>query len=81
MRVSDTYDADQIAGITAIQLTGASSKSYTDLTATQAANVQIRGDETSPTIALKTATGTADVLSLTMGTGITTAAASSIIIK
>ena len=79
VRVSDTYDADQIAGITAIQLTGASSKSYTDLTATQAANVQIRGDETSPTIALKTATGTADVLSLTMGTGLTTAAASSII--
>jgi hypothetical protein len=75
VRVGDTYDADQIAGITAIQITGASSKSYTDLTPTQAANFQVRGNETSATIALKTATGTADVLSLTMGTGLTTAAA------
>jgi len=79
VRLSDTYDADQIAGITAIQLAGASSKSYTDLTATQAANVQIRGDETSPTFTLKVATGTSDTLSLTMGTGLTTSAATDIV--
>jgi len=75
VRIGDTYDADQVAGITGIQLTGATSKSYTDLTATQAANIQVRGDETSATFALKTATGTADTLSLSMGTGLTTAAA------
>jgi len=78
VRLSDSYDADYISGITAIQLAGATSKSYTDLTATQAANVQVRGSETSATFALKTATGTADVLSLTMGTGLTTSAATDI---
>jgi hypothetical protein len=79
VRIGDTYDADQIAGITGLQLTGASSKSYTDLTATQAASIQVRGDETSATFALKTATGTADSLNLTMGTGLTTAAATDIV--
>mgnify|MGYP002142826345 CR=1 FL=1 len=78
VRLSDDYDADYVAGITHLQLAGASGKSYTDLTATQASNIQVRGDETSPTFALKTATGTADALTLTMGTGTTTAAATDI---
>ncbi len=78
VRLSDSYDADYIAGITHLQLAGASGKSYTDLTETQASNVQVLGDETSPTFALKTATGTADALTLTMGTGTTTAAATDI---
>jgi hypothetical protein len=76
LRLSDTLDFDVApAGITALQLTGATSKSYTDMTATQAANIQVRGDETSGTFALKTATGTSDTLTLTMGTGLTTSAA------
>jgi hypothetical protein len=79
VRINDTYDADQIAGITAIQLAGAATKSYTDLTATQAASIQVRGDETAATFALKTATGTADALNLTMGTGLTTSSASDIV--
>ena len=79
LRIGDSYDGDTISGITGLQLTGASSKSYTDLTAAQAASVQIRGDETSATFALKTATGTADTLSLTMGTGLTTSAATDIV--
>jgi S-layer protein len=79
VRVSDSYDGDFVAGITALQLTGATSKSYTDLTATQAANIQVRGDETSATFALKTATGTSDALTLTMGTGLTTSAATDIV--
>jgi hypothetical protein len=79
VRLSDSYDGDFIAGITALQLAGATSKSYTDLTATQAANIQVRGDETSPTFALKTATGTSDELTLTMGTGTTTSAATAIV--
>jgi hypothetical protein len=77
LRLSGSLDFDVApAGITALQLTGAASKSYTDMTATQAANVQVRGDETSGTFALKTATGTSDTLTLTMGTGLTTSAAS-----
>jgi len=78
VRLSDDYDADYVVGITHLQLAGASGKSYTDLTATQAENIQVRGDETSPTFALKTATGTTDALTLTMGTGTTTAAATDI---
>ena len=79
VRVSESYDGDFVAGITALQLIGAASQSYTDLTATQAANIQVRGDETSAIFALKTATGTADVLTLTMGTGLTTSAATDIV--
>jgi len=79
VRVSESYDGDFVAGITALQLTGATSQSYTDLTATQAAAIQVRGDETSATFALKTATGTSDVLTLTMGTGLTTSAATDIV--
>jgi len=79
VRVSESYDGDFVAGITALQLTGATSQSYTDLTATQAAAIQVRGDETSATFALKTATGTSDTLTLTMGTGLTTSAATDIV--
>ena len=80
VRVDGSYDADNIAGITALQITGTTaSQSYTDLTATQAANIQVRGDTTSATFALKVATGTADVLTLTMGTGLTTSAATDIV--
>jgi hypothetical protein len=79
VRTGDSYDGDLVAGITALQLTGAASKSYTDLTATQAAAIQVRGDETSATFALKTATGTSDALTLTMGTGLTTSAATDIV--
>jgi len=79
VRVSQSYDGDFVAGITALQLTGAASQSYTDLTATQAAAIQVLGDETSATFALKTATGTADTLTLTMGTGLTTDAATDIV--
>lgn len=78
VRLSDSYDGDLIAGISAIQLAGNSGKSYTDLTATQAANIQVRANETSATFALKTATGTSDALTLNMGTGLTTSAATNI---
>ncbi len=79
VRTADSYDADMVAGITALQLTTSTGKSFTDLTATQAANIQARNDLTTPTFALKTATGTADVLTLTMGTGLTTSAATDIV--
>lgn len=80
VRVDGSYDGDNIASITALQITGVTaSQSYTDLTATQAANIQVRGDTTSATFALKTATGTADALTLTMGTGLTTSAATDIV--
>jgi len=79
VRLSDSYVGSLISGITAIELAGASGKSYTALTAAQAAAVKVRGDETSPTFALQTATGTSDVLTLTMGTGLTTSAASDIV--
>lgn len=79
LRLSDSYVASLMAGITAIELTGASTKSYTALTAAQAGSVKVRGDETTATFTLQDATGTADVLSLTMGTGLTTSAATDIV--
>ncbi|MDG2271417.1 MAG: DUF4214 domain-containing protein, partial [Halioglobus sp.] len=75
IRSTTSYDADLVAGITGFQLGVSTSQSFTDLTAGQAANVALIGDLTSGTIALKDATGSSDVLSLTMGTGATTAAA------
>jgi hypothetical protein len=70
VRVAEGYDGDLISGITAIQSTGATAtSSYTDLTATQAANVTFRADETSATVALKDATGSSDVVGITLGAG------------
>ena len=74
LRVNGTYDASLIAGITAIELSGATNN-ITKMTAAQAAAVTARADIGATTLALATDTGTADVLSLTMGTGTTTAAA------
>jgi hypothetical protein len=79
IRTATTYDMDLVAGITGLQLSASNSQSFTDLTAGQAANVALLGDLTSGTIALKTATGSADTLSLTMGTGLTTAAATDVV--
>jgi hypothetical protein len=79
VRLVGSQDMDMISGITALELGTASSKSFTDLTAVQAAAIQVRGNQTSSTIALKTATGTSDVLSLSMGTGTTTAAATNVV--
>ena len=74
LRVNGTFDASLIAGITAIELSGATNN-ITKMTAAQAAAVTARADIGATTLALATDTGTADVLSLTMGTGTTTAAA------
>jgi hypothetical protein len=79
LRLGDTQNVSLISGITAIQLSGATSKTYSGLTATQAANVTVRADETTPVFTLGTATGTADVLTLKMGTASTTAAATDIV--
>jgi hypothetical protein len=78
IRTATTYDADLIAGITGFQLSASTGQSFTDLTATQAANIAVLGDIDTATIALKTATGSSDTLSLAMGTGLTTAAATDV---
>ena len=74
LRVNGTFDASLIAGITAIELSGAVN-TISKLSATQAAAVTARADIGNTTLALAVDTGTSDVLSLTMGTGTTTAAA------
>jgi hypothetical protein len=79
IRATDDYDADLIAGITGFQLGISTSKSFTDLTAGQAANVAVIGDLTTGTIALKDATGTSDVLTLALGTGATNVAATDVV--
>jgi len=78
MRMSGTLDMALVSGITAVQVTNAST--LTNLSATQAAHIQIRtnnadGTGDAQSFALASATGTSDALSLTMGTGLTTSSA------
>ena len=81
LRMSGTLDMALISGITAVQVTNAAT--LTNLSATQAANIQIRtnnadGTGDAQSFALATATGNSDTLSLTMGTGSTTSSATDI---
>lgn len=75
LRVGDSQDMSVISGITAVEVNAMTAKSVTNMTATQAANVKVLGDQTtSLTLALAAATGTSDVLTITAGTGLTTGA-------
>jgi hypothetical protein len=81
LRMSGTLDTSLISGIDTIQLVNAATLS--NMSSTQAADVTIRanniagiGDAQSFTLA--SSTGTTDVLSITTGTGTTTAAATDI---
>jgi hypothetical protein len=70
-----SFDASLMPTATSIQMTGAGTLS--NMTATQAANVQIRTSGAYVT-SLKDSTGSADVLSIKLGTGTTTDPATSI---
>jgi len=81
LRMSGTLDTSLINGINAIQLTDASTLS--NMSAEQAGSVQIRANNIAGTgdaqsFALQVAGGTSDVLTITTGTGTTTAAATDI---
>ena len=67
-----TQDASLVSGLTAISLAGAAS-SATNLNATQAGAVTITATDAAGTVSLKDATGTSDVLGLTLKTSSTTA--------
>ena len=69
-------DMSLIGGINAVQLTGAAT--LTNMTAAQAAAVTARANIGNASLALATATGTSDVLTITNGLGTTTAAATTI---
>lgn len=68
LRVNGTFDASLIAGITAIDLSGAANN-ISKLSATQAGAVTGLANIGATTLALATDTGTADVVSLTLGDG------------
>jgi hypothetical protein len=72
---SGSYDASLVSSATAIQMTGAGTLS--NLNATQAGNVQIRTSG-QYTASLITETGTSDVLTMKLGTGSSSSAATSI---
>lgn len=74
LRVNGTVDASLVTGITAIELSGATN-AITKMSAAQASAVTARADIGATTLALATATGKSDVVSLTMGTGLTTSSA------
>lgn len=65
-----TLDMTNLGGFTGIQMTGAAT--LTGLTAAQAGNIQVRADQGATSIALADSSGTADVVSIAMGTGLTT---------
>ena len=73
LSLAGTLDASLIAGITAIEATGASV--ITKMSATQAAAVTVSGAAANQTFALADATGLTDVLNVKLGTGLTNAAA------
>jgi hypothetical protein len=67
IRSGDSVNMARIAGINSLQITGGTSETYSGMTATQAANVTFRGNNTTSTIfTLADATGTADVLSVNL---------------
>ncbi|NBN63991.1 DUF4214 domain-containing protein [Pannonibacter tanglangensis] len=68
LRLNGTFDASLIAGISAIELSGATN-AITKLSAAQAAAVTGLADIGNTTLALATDTGTSDVVSLTLGNG------------
>ncbi|MEO9901161.1 MULTISPECIES: hypothetical protein [Pseudomonadota] len=68
LSLNGTFDASLIAGITAIELTGATNN-ISKMSATQASAVTGTVDIAATTLALSDATGTADSLTLTLGTG------------
>jgi len=81
LRMSGTLDTSLISGIENIQLVNASTLS--NMSATQAANVQIRANNADGTgdalsFALASSTGSSDTLTITAGTGTTTASAKDI---
>jgi hypothetical protein len=81
LRMSGTLDMALISGITAVQVINAST--LTNMSAAQAAAVQIRANNIAGTgdnqvFNLAVQGGTADVLTITAGTGTTTAAATDI---
>lgn len=69
--------ASDFTGVTSVE-SSATGGSITGLTAAQAENVAVTATQAAVTYALTTATGTSDVLGLTLGTGLTTAAATSV---
>jgi len=74
LTVGGTLDVSFVSsGMTFLNVTGTSN--LTNLTSALAGAVTVTADAGGTTFALKTATGTSDVLSLTMGTGLTTSEA------
>jgi hypothetical protein len=67
-----SQDVSLVGGITKVNLGAATSKALTKLTSSQASSgIQVNGDQTTAvTLALANATGTADVLTLNLGTGL-----------
>ena len=69
--------ASDYTGITSVE-SSATAGGFTGLSAAQAANIAVTATQAAVTYALTTDTGTSDVLGLTLGTGLTTAAATSV---
>jgi hypothetical protein len=79
VRANASLNASLFSGISAVEVGASTSTILSGLSAAQAANIKVVGDTaTAVTFALGNSAGTADVLSLTLGTGLTTAAATNL---
>lgn len=79
IRLGDSFDMSLFGSATGVELNAMTSKAITGMTAAQAANVKVLADQTTGvSLALAASSGTSDVLSITAGTGLTTAAATNL---
>jgi hypothetical protein len=74
LSVNGTFDTDVIAGLTAIEVSGATN-SITNLSAVQGAAIKAMADIGNSSLVLKSNGGTTDVMNITLGTGLLATAA------
>lgn len=66
LRLADSQDVSFVSGITALQLSGMGAETISKVTATQAANVTVLGNQGGLTFQLADATGSADTVSMNL---------------
>lgn len=73
IRTADSVNMALVAGVTALQITGGTSETYSGLTATQASAVTFRGNNTTSTIfTMADATGSANAITFNLASTTTT---------
>ena len=73
IRTADSRDMSLVAGITALQITGGAADTYSNISATQAADITFRANNTtSTTFTLASATGSTDAITINLASTVST---------